>query len=161
MPEGPLYWDADVFLSFINGDAARLPDIRQLLEAAGKGEIEILTSVFTIAEVAFAASEKQSGAVDAETEARIDKLWAPASPVGLVEFHVLIANRARNLIREGVSRGWSLKPPDAIHLSTAQTVRASALHTYNLGDFAKWAAVIGCPVEEPKAAQQALPTGEA
>jgi predicted nucleic acid-binding protein len=158
MPDGlRFYWDTCVFLSYINGDVNRLPDIRALLESANKRAIEIVTSVFTIAEVAFASSEKQAGALDPEIEQRIAELWAPASPVGMVEFYPLIANRARNLIREGLTRGWSVKPPDAIHLATAQAVGASILHTYNLKDFAKWAPVVGYTIEEPKAAQPTLP----
>jgi hypothetical protein len=43
-----------------------------------------------------------------------------SSPVKLVEFHRLIAEDARDLMRIALTKGWSLKPLDAVHLSSAQ-----------------------------------------
>jgi len=60
-----------------------------------------------------------SRALAPEIETRIGDLWAPGWPIRTVELYPLVASRARNLIREGVPRGWTgLKANDAI-LATA------------------------------------------
>ena len=88
--------------------------------------------------------------MDETTENRIKKLWLPPSPIKLVEYHMLIAERARELLRERITRGWGrLKPSDAIHLASAESVGATHLHTYNTSDFSQWGPVIGVQVEEP------------
>jgi predicted nucleic acid-binding protein len=109
--------------------------------------------MLSVTEVAFAAQEKVGGVLDEATENRIKKLWLPPSPIKLVEYHLLIAERARELLRERITRGWSrLKPADAIHLATAESVGATHLHTYNTSDFAQWGPVIGVQVGEPVSA---------
>lgn len=57
-----VYWDACVFLSYINGVANRLPTIEELLRLARADEFELLTSSLSHAEVAFAEIEKAQGA---------------------------------------------------------------------------------------------------
>ena len=138
------YWDACVFLSYINGDKERTADIERLLEAAYGGAIEIVTSTVSIVEVARGAQE-QANQIDATVAAKIDALWTPPSPVKLVEFHLAIASAARNLIRVGVSYGWSLKPMDAIHLATAANVDAGEVLTYDAA-LEKYADLISVPI---------------
>ena len=137
-------------LSYIEATPGRVENIRALLTEADNGEHEIVTSMLSVTEVAFAAQEKVGSLLDEVTESRIKKLWVPPSPIKLVEYHLLIAERARELLRERITRGWGrLRPADAIHLSTAENAGATRFHTYNTDDFERWAAVIGVPVEEP------------
>ena len=150
----PSYWDACVFLSFIEGQEDRVPDIRALLSEAERGLRSIVTSMYTIAEVAFAASERTG--LDPAVEAKIDKLWRPPSPVILADFHLGIAEQARTLMRRALEHGWKLKPGDAIHLATAVEVGAQVLVTYNLADFSRWAPVLNLRVEAPHADQPEL-----
>lgn len=154
MPDPPLriYWDSCVFLNYVNQTPDKLPAIDQLLLNARNGEVEILTSVLAVAEVAFAAQEKAQGQLDPETEKKIQALWTPPAPVQLVEFHVLIAEGARGLIRSALGQGWSLKPYDAVHLATAQRMRAGKVHTYE-SKWRRYSGMIGCLVEEPSAEQ--------
>ncbi len=151
MPDRPvLYWDACVLLSYIDATPGRVDHIRELLTEADSGRHEVVTSILSVTEVAFGAQEKAEGLLDAETDARIAKLWVPPSPVQIIEFHHLIARRARELLRERIAHGWPrLMPADAIHLATAESVGASRLHTYNVSDFERWGPVIGVTVEEP------------
>jgi predicted nucleic acid-binding protein len=114
------YWDANVFLSYVNQLPGRTPDLDALLEQARSRRIEIISSTLTIVEVAFAAEEQLGGPLSPEIEDGIDSLWRAPSPAKLVEFSTIIARRARELIRLTRERGWSLKPADAIHLATAQ-----------------------------------------
>lgn len=66
MPEADsrFYWDSNVLLTYINGDQDRLPIIDALMSQVDKGDIEILTSVITIAEVAWGATERAQAALD-------------------------------------------------------------------------------------------------
>jgi predicted nucleic acid-binding protein len=143
------YWDACLFLSYINGDADRLADLETLLEAAYQGAVEIVTSTVSIVEVARGAQE-QAGELDAVAMAKIDALWEPPSPIKLVEFHRVIATNARDLIRNGIRRGWSLKPMDAIHLATAANAQAGELLTYDTA-LEKYADLIMLPIAQPLA----------
>lgn len=102
------------------GVSDRVPVIEELRRQARAEEIELLTSVLSKVEVAFGASERTEGTLDAEVEARIDNLRAPGSPIKLVEFFELIGDRARSLMRQGIAQSWgSLKPMDATNLATA------------------------------------------
>jgi predicted nucleic acid-binding protein len=141
-----IYWDACVFLSYINNEEGRARNIEALLASAAKGEIEIITSTISIAEVAFAAAEQAGHALDPAVEERIVKLWGP--PVKLVEFHAAIGARAAALARTAIAKGWSLKPLDAVHLSSAEQMKVSALHTYD-GGLIKYSSSVGFPVIEP------------
>jgi len=147
-----LYWDADVLLSYINGVEGRVEHVRALLADADNGVVDIFTSMLSVTEVAFAAQEKAQRQLSEQEEAAIRALWLPESPLRLVEFHLLIAERSRGLLREAVGRGWGLKPADAIHLASAENVSATKLCTYNLADFEKWGPVLGFDVEQPTSA---------
>ena len=86
-----------------------MPAIEQLLHDARKREIELVTSAVTVTEVAWAASEKSAWRNDRSIEDKINKLWEPGSPVNLVEFHVLVAEEARALMRAALpayGRRW-------------------------------------------------------
>lgn len=148
-----LYWDADVLLAFINDEENRVEHIRALLTDAQNGEVSIFTSILSVTEVAFAAHEKAEGALSTDADDAISELWKPNSPITRVDFHLAIAQRSRELMREAITRGWKRpKGPDAIHLATAENVEAARLHTYNLADFERWAPVIGMTVENPTSA---------
>src|SRR5436309_2132093 len=121
------YWDTCVFLSYINGYQDRLPAIEAVLQESERtdDEWEIVTSTFTITEVAFALHEKQKRQLDKAVEDKIDALWADRSAAKLIEFHEGTAREARSLIRGAVAAGLSLKPGDAIHLASARVAPRS------------------------------------
>lgn len=153
------YWDACVLLSYINGIPERVLIIDELLRQSRAGDIELLTSAISQVEVAFAASEQQGQALDPQVEQQITGLWVPGSPIKAVEFYELIAERARLLMRQGITQGWgSLKPADAIHLATAQQMAVAEFHTYD-GDLLKWSGTAGFPIVEPHTPQGQLATG--
>jgi predicted nucleic acid-binding protein len=158
MPERKprIYWDACVFLSFINGLPDRLPEIETLLLEAEKETIELLTSTLSIVEVAFAATEQSQHMLDEGAKEKIDKLWFPSSsPVKLVEFHRLIAEDARDLMRKALAKGWSLKPLDAVHLSSAQRMAVDEFHTYD-NKLYKYHELVGCRIQQPFVAQPGI-----
>lgn len=151
-----LYWDACVLLSYINETPARLPVIEQVLEEARQRKVGILTSTLTVVEVAWAAEEQEQKALDDATLARIDGLWKPGSIVTLVEFYFAVAREARSLMRAALTRGWSLRPADAVHLATAKEHHVERFHTYDEG-LEKYADLTGFEITEPDALQPQLP----
>jgi len=128
------YWDACVFLSYINGTVGRFSVIEDFLSRSRRGEFRIVTSTLSIVEVAFAAVEKESAILVPTVQARIDNLWADRKAIRLSEMHQIVAHEARRLVRYATVNGWALKPADAIHLATAiglkSTIGLTEIHTY-------------------------------
>lgn len=152
-----IYWDACVFLSYINEYAERLSVIDALLARSESNDdpTEIVTSTVSIVEVAFALSEKASSSLNEEVETKIDQLWSDRSAVKLVEFHEGIAIEARGLMRTALTQDWSLKPADAIHLATAKHLAVTEFHTYSR-DLVKYKAMTGYSICEPYTPQGSL-----
>lgn len=134
MPEPSyLYWDADVFLAYLNEEPGRIVIIESILEdVQNNRNNKIVTSVISKVEVAYIAREKLNQELYSIVEERIDALWNDSSVIEMVDFHDDIAILARSLLREAVNRGWRLKPNDAIHLASAEWAPVTELNTYNL-----------------------------
>ena len=158
MPDDPrrIYWDSNVPLSYLNDVQERVPTIEELFRQVRAGEIELLTSSISRVEVAFAASEKEGGELDPQAEQAIETFWAPGSPIKTVEFYDLIADSAKDLIRQGIEQGWgNLKPMDAIHVATAQRMNVSEMHSYD-DRVKKWSGHLGFPITDATTAQGIL-----
>lgn len=159
MPALALYWDANTFLSYINGDAGRLPTLDALLERAAAGDTAIYTSALSQVEVAFAATEQLQRALDPQTEQRIDQLWADPKAI-TVEYHIGIGRQARSLMRNAITEGRSLKPMDAIHLATALWLRQTGIPVAEFQTYDRnligYAAIDGVTICEPHIIQPNL-----
>lgn len=130
-----------------------MPTLDALLQQSADGNKRIYTSALAQVEVAFAASEQQQRALDPEEESGIDGLWEDPNTIVVVEYQPEIGRRARALIREAITHGWSLKPLDAIHLATAQWLMNSGFpiaefHTYD-GQLERYSPVVGLEIREP------------
>lgn len=137
-------------LAYVNGEADRTPHIKAFLADVDKGDREIVTSMLSVVEVAFAVEEKSGGKVDLGLRKQIEDLWLPDSPIKRVEFHFVIAENARSLIRSAMLGGWRLRPADAVHLATAQRMGVKECHTYEKETTRnRWADLIGIQVNEP------------
>jgi len=158
MPESRfIYWDANVFVSYLNNDNERIPTIEAILEVVESSKIDrIVTSVVSKVEVAWVAQEKISRVLTNDEEKRIDDMWENAEIFEMIDFSNDIALKARKLMREGLSRGWKLRTNDAIHLASAQWVGAIELQTYDLKDFQKFSELVGIEIREPHAIQPKL-----
>lgn len=145
-----IYWDADAWLSYINGEADRLATLDALLadSSSPKGNIEIYTSEVSEVEVAFAKSEQDNKVLDPDVEKQIDELWADRDTLKTIEYHHTIGIQARAIIRLAIEKGWQLKPMDAIHLATAKQCQATEFHTYD-NRLLKYSNDIGFPIVEP------------
>lgn len=136
-----------MFLAWVKEEPGRVGHVEALMDEAVAGRLKIVTSVLSITEVALAASAKDPAALDADTLKKIDALWLPPSPVTLAEFHRLIAADARDLVRKAALASQSLKPPDAIHLSTAARTACDEFLTYDA--LQAYEPLVKIPVREP------------
>lgn len=155
MPDGRLYyWDANIFLYYLNGDLTRLPTLDAILEdVSNNSKDRIVTSVLSKVEVAWVATEKNTRVLSPDEEARIDALWNDPSVIELVDLSDEITYIARSLLRRSMARGWDgLKANDAIHLATAEWIGAFEMHTYDTTLF-RYGELIGLDVKIPIAAQ--------
>ncbi len=130
-------------------------------DSAGEsGGIRLYTSALSKVEVSFSVTEQKKQALDTETEGRIESLWSDPDALITVEYHDGIGQNARGLIRTAITRGWSLKPLDAIHLATAQWLSGLGLevdefHTYDDRLF-RWAPIVGFKILVPYTPQPQL-----
>jgi len=146
-----VYWDACIFLDYVNGLPGRVEVLDALLDQCLAGTLEIWSSQLSITEVAFAAAEQAQQELDEDILEKIDTLWHPESPLTLVEVHEVVLRKARQLIRSNVSRGRSgLKAADAIHLATALHCNIPAFHTRD-ARLSKLGAVEGLSITPPQA----------
>ena len=150
-----VYWDANVFLAYVNAATDRMQVLDTLLDdsIAEQGTVRVYTAELSRVEVAFGASEQQHHKLDPQVEQTIDNLWRSPGPVTLVEHHGKISQVAKNLIRSAITRGWSLKPFDAIHLATAQwlsivDLEVEEFQTYDK-TLQKYEPLVGFKVIEP------------
>lgn len=153
LPPKRVYWDACVFLSLIEGTPGRIPIIEALVDDCESGKIEIYSSMLSIAEVAFAKSEKDGKELSEEIGDKINRLWYPPAPFKLIEVHKTLVLEAQSYVRNAVPKSLGLKPPDAIHLVTAKKVNASVFHSYDdfKGKHEKVGEFLGIPIKQPKA----------
>ena len=159
MPDTParIYWDANVFISYVNAIPDRISVLDALLEESARGAIIIYTSTLSHVEVAFSESEKDRNALSREIEQKISNLWTDEKSVVSVEYQEMIGGVAKDLIRDAITKGWSLKPLDAIHLASAQWlldvgVTVDEFHTYDAGLF-KYNDIVDCPIIRPHTPQ--------
>src|SRR5262245_47193543 len=104
------YWDSATFLGWLSDEKDKVPHCRPVLEAAEHGDVVIVTSALTIAEVLWPKGhQKVAGQHAKKIEAFFRHSW-----IVVRELDRFIAEDARELV-------WSknVKPKDAIHLATA------------------------------------------
>jgi predicted nucleic acid-binding protein len=144
------YWDSCVFLSLIEGTPGRISVIEAIVDECKRGEVEIFTSVVSIAEVAYGKTEKDGKALEPAVEKKISALWLPSSPFKLVDAFQGVMEDAKALMRRALaSGGMSLKPLDAVHLATAKRLAVQAVHTYD-DKLPSYAKILGCKIEQPR-----------
>jgi len=152
MPADPrrLYFDANVFLAYVGNEEGRADTVQALLDEARRAEIVIVTSVLSIAEVAYGADERDQGLTDAGEEA-IEQLWTPRSPVTLVDVSQAVTRNARTIIRVAKMQGLTgFRGADAVHLATARMFGCNVIFTYEAeARRMRWQQIAEIPVSEP------------
>ena len=153
-----IYWDADVFVAYINEETERLPTIESLLQQVIEDpKIMIVTSVLTKVEVSWTGIEKEDRLLLPEELKRVDSLLDNYNIIELIEFDDFIASKARELMRFGMeSGGKKLRSNDAIHLASAIRVNANEVNTYNIAHYQFFEQFANIPIKEPAIDQPRL-----
>lgn len=128
-----IYWDACTWIAIINEERSvpqkdgttenRFAMCEAVLERAQTGELEIIVSAFTLAEVCKDPKAKDENA--SKLPNFLDHEFIIVIPVDKD-----IALKAQNLQISGLA---GLKPPDAIHLASAQKANCEEFHTFDGG----------------------------
>lgn len=157
MPNNRLfYWDANIFLSYLNNEPTKILTLEAILENISQSKKDkIVTSVLSKVEVAWVATEKLNRSLDKNEEDRIDDLMNDSSVIELIDFNEEITHIARSLLRRSMAKGWGLRTNDAIHLATAEWVGAYEMNTYDDKLF-KYNEFIGLDVKIPSTVQPKL-----
>lgn len=144
-----VYWDTDVCVSYIEQHPERWPEIDALAEAVSNsnGTLRLVTSAWTVAEVAYIAAEKERVAAP-DAEERIKNFWN-SRIIEIHELHRMIAEQTRDIVRAGFFNKWSIKPKDAVHLATAAYLGVAEFHTYDKEMIKKSADRFSFRVTEP------------
>lgn len=129
-----VYWDSCCFIGLINREKGRHGDLRALYESAEAGNLTIVTSTLTFAEVCKVRCDEGAGnprnKMDESGDSYLnnffdnDFFWP-------IEVSPKIAMQARTLYRRHNEIGIV---NDAIHLATALSESVSEMHTYDGND---------------------------
>lgn len=126
-----VYWDACTWIAYIAQEKSiaksdgsienRFAMCSEIMKQAQNGQLEIVTSAFTLAEVCKAPTVKDSPADN--LSAFFEKSYILTVPVDLS-----IGKNAQNMQASGLV---NLKPPDAVHLASARRAAVSEIHTFD------------------------------
>ena len=139
-PDPPrIYLDSCVPMSYLNGDADRVPHIDELFKQARRREVALYTSSVALTEVAYVGEMLETGISGTTQDQVIDRILRNRRIMHLVSFNIDIALEARRLVREAAERRRNqgrikereLKPLDAIHLASASAISASTFLAYD------------------------------
>jgi predicted nucleic acid-binding protein len=121
------YWDACSWIGLINQEAGRIDSLRYVNELAQKGDVEIWTSTFTLAEVFKKKCADGAGGLPPESDKAFED-YLEQDHVRQVQVDSMVGTVARRLLRKYPK---IKKPQDAIHLATAILNNVDEFHTYD------------------------------
>jgi predicted nucleic acid-binding protein len=130
-----VYWDACVWIALINQELGRFAKITGVLDRARAGELQIVTSTFTIAEVLKRKCGDDKVGIEEDEDDPFTELLKQDFVI-LVNADWDACTRARSLYREFCDRGLK-KPQDALHLATAVVENVDEMHTFDGDDLLK------------------------
>jgi predicted nucleic acid-binding protein len=103
-------WDANLVLSYLAGDPTVNPVCDLIIDQAKRGQLKIVISVISEAEVAYLP-----GYIDHDSENQVQEFFS-RDYIETANYDIVVAREARRLIR---TYKPGLKPNDAIHMATA------------------------------------------
>ncbi len=141
--EGPtVYWDSVVFIARIQREAGRIAVLEQISDAAERGELRIVTSTFTMVEV---AKLNQSETLPEEQERLIVEFFKNSFII-LRQVDRRVATKAREIMRAHSG----VKGKDAVHIATAVVWNVPVMHTYDEKLTSRNGKIDGLRIEEPR-----------
>jgi predicted nucleic acid-binding protein len=124
VPVEIVYWDSDCFLALFQNEKGKVELCEGTLDRADKGEVVIITSTLTLAEVLWL----RGGPKLSQDKADIVRRFFRRSYIRLRNVTRVTAESAQDLV-------WNsdIKPKDAIHIATAIEAKANAVETFDDG----------------------------
>lgn len=149
-----IYWDSDCFLGWLQAEADKEKQCREVLEAATDGKARIVTSALTIAEV---LAVKNAQPIPASMRQKVEAFFCSD--------YIVVRNITRKIAEDARTYVWDYKvaPKDALHVSTAINAGLGVLHTFDAGLISK-SGLIGDPtltIQRPLWREPKLPFGGA
>lgn len=145
-----IYWDTDPFLAWLQEESDKLKKCKGTLERAENGEVLILTSALTIAEVLW----KKGGPRVAQDKLVILRRFFRRSSIRVVNVTRSISELAQEIVYNN-----DIRPKDAVHVATALTHKSPFLETFDGSLIGKSGKCGGTPpliIREPIAPPQTL-----
>jgi predicted nucleic acid-binding protein len=129
------YWDSDCFLGFLQAEPDKETLCRAVLADAERGNVMIVTSALTIAEV-----------LHLRGRTPLPKVIRQKVTDFFKNEYISIRNVTRRIAESARDLVWDtgIHPKDAIHVATALEARLSLMNTFD-GDLIKKSAQIGHP----------------
>jgi predicted nucleic acid-binding protein len=142
-----IYWDSDCFLGHFHAEKGKAEKCDGVLQRAERGEVLIVTSALTLAEVLWMRGGPRLPKDKAEL---VQKFFRRS--------YMRVYNVSRKISEAAQIHVWddSIKPKDAIHVATAVHLGADALETFDKHLIGK-SGTVGKPlllIREPQAAAQ-------
>ena len=131
------YWDTVCFLGILNEEPDKLDACQAVIGAAERGEVRIVTSALTIAEVLW---PKGRPLELPKEKAEIVRGFCEHEWIVVRDIDRFVAERARALVWEHEA----LRPKDALHVATALDAGVEQFDTYD-GDLIALSGQIGEP----------------
>ncbi len=142
-----IYWDSDCFLGFFKNEPNKAEKCDGVIKRAERGEVLIITSALTLAEVLWMRNDSKISQEDADI---IQKFFRRS--------FIRVNNVTRKIAENAQLYVWNnnIKPKDAIHVSTAIHLKVDALETFDKKLISK-SGTVGSPlllIREPKEERQ-------
>jgi predicted nucleic acid-binding protein len=130
-----LYWDSDAFLGWLQNEPGKEHLCRATFERAGRGEVILVTSALTIAEVLWTKNAPRISKDKAELVRRFFR-----------RSYIRIRNVSRAISESAQGLVWdhNIMPKDAIHVATAIEAKVMALETFDK-DLIRKSKTVGSP----------------
>lgn len=142
-----IYWDSDCFLGHFQAEEGKAEKCDGVLQRAERGDVLIVTSALTLAEVLWMRGGPKLPKDKAEL---VQKFFRRS--------YIRVYNVTRKIAESAQGHVWDngIKPKDAIHVATAVHLKADALETFDHHLISK-SGTVGNPlllIREPQSAEQ-------
>lgn len=116
------YWDSDCFLGWLQAEDGEIEPCQQVLDIAARGELEIITSALTIAEVLHLRGHQP---ISADKRQQVIDFFKRSYiiPMSITR---RIAEASRDLVWD-----HGIDPKDALHVVTALKAKVDVFNTFD------------------------------
>jgi predicted nucleic acid-binding protein len=115
-----VYWDSNVFISFLQKEPGQYAVLRHWIERAENGEVQIVASAFSLCEVA----RVDDDLLPKEQEELIVEFFG--NPYILIQqLDEFVAQQTRTIVRQ-----LRISAKDAVHIASAIQAGVPVMHTY-------------------------------